>query len=146
MADQKRLRSLQPFSLVAPAMKLLLISVARYRTVRIISPTNGEIMPTKQRPTNEQVAAEIAKLKEIQPKVRETSLFGDNNRDAIDAQINVLERRISNDAIYDMYGEDSDDFAQNVLDSAVEARDYLDGHVVDDEIPSVSWATLIQED
>ena len=101
-------------------------------------------MTSNARPTDEAIDLEIQKLKEMKQKVRETSAFGDNNRDAIDAQIVVLEGRMMEDEIYERFGEEADGFAQNVLDSALDALEYLDGNAAGDEIPSSSWASLVQ--
>ena len=47
--------------------------------------------------TGKEIAAEIAKLKKMKPDVRKTSMFGDNHHDAIDAQVDVLERKLTLD-------------------------------------------------
>ena len=49
------------------------------------------------KPTSEQIAAEIALLQAVHPKVPTHSFFGDDNRAAIDAQIRVLQERMSLD-------------------------------------------------
>lgn len=88
------------------------------------------------KPSSEQVQQEIAALKEIKPKVRRYTFFGDDNHAAIDAQIVVLEEDYDEDAIY---GEWEDD--EHVLSSALEAlawkegdlsRDNQDGALVDE--------------
>ena len=91
--------------------------------------------------TNEQIDAEIAALNEMKPSVRHRSAFGDDNHEAIEAQLSVLRERMDTDEIYDTWGdEDTDEFAQNVLDEALAARHWLIG---DEEAPSVGWASLV---
>jgi hypothetical protein len=69
--------------------------------------------------SQEVINKEIEALKEIKPKVRERSLFGDNHHDAIDAQIEVLEGLVvSEDDIYDQWSE------ENILDAAREAYEW----------------------
>jgi len=97
-------------------------------------------MTTK--PTPEQVAAEIARLKAVHPRVPTHSFFGDDNRAAIEAQIRVLEERMSLDEVHDTFGEMSaeGDFSQNTLDCALTAHDWLQGISADDEAaPASGW-------
>lgn len=97
-------------------------------------------MTTK--PTPELVAAEIARLKAVHPRVPTHSFFGDDNRAAIEAQIRVLEERMSLDEVHDTFGEMSDegDFSQNTLDCALTAHDWLQGISADDEAaPASGW-------
>lgn len=91
--------------------------------------------------TKEQIAAEIAKLTEMKPSVRRGSAFGDDHHAAIDAQIDVLTDWMDEDAIYDAWGdEDADEFAQNVLDAALEAYNWM--YSTNTEAPSEAWAEL----
>lgn len=93
----------------------------------------------------EAIRIEIAALKALKPNVRSHNAFGDDHRDAIDAQISVLENRMTGDKIYDTWGdENSEEFAQNVLDAAIEARDWMTGELAEDEgKPSDAWAELV---
>ena len=93
----------------------------------------------KKVPTQAEVEAEIKKLKEMKPKVRETSYFGDNHHDAIDAQIEALEDDLDTDDCYDR--EENGDWAENVRSAAVDAIDWRDGDK--DEQPSLEWKDLI---
>jgi hypothetical protein len=87
---------------------------------------------------------EIAKLKEMKPTVLKSSAFGDNHHDAIDAQIDVLEGSLSRDDIYAHYGdEDTDEFAQNVLDSALEAFDWRFEYN-EQAAPTEGWKDLVR--
>lgn len=88
--------------------------------------------------TPKEVNEEIIKLEEMKPGVRETSAFGDNHHDAIDAQIDVLEDNLTNDEIFDR--EDCGDWAENVRMAATDARDWFDGDK--DEPPSEDWKSL----
>lgn len=91
--------------------------------------------------TNEQINAEMAALTAMKPTVRHHSAFGDDNHEAIEAQLSVLRERMDTDEIYDAWGdEDTDEFAQNVLDEALAARDWMIG---DEAAPSEGWAALV---
>ena len=89
------------------------------------------------KPTSEQIAAEIALLKAVHPRVPTHSFFGDDNRAAIDAQIRVLQERMSLDEVHDTFGEltADGDFSQNTLDCALTAHDWMQGLLADDESP-----------
>lgn len=101
------------------------------------------------KPTPDQVAAEIGLLNGLLPRVRPTSVFGDDNRAAIEAQIAVLTERMDLDDVYDRFGEEAflieDEFDQYALDSAISAHDWLHGQLAaDEETPSKSWEGLAQ--
>ncbi len=87
-------------------------------------------------PNDEQIKAEIAALKEIKPRVRKTSTFGDNHHDAIDAQIEVLENRWDDDQIEENYPDEG-----NVRDAAFDARNWLQGDG-DSESIAADWKSL----
>jgi ABC-type uncharacterized transport system substrate-binding protein len=84
------------------------------------------------KPTTTQIEEQIRLLKEIKPNVKRFSFFQDDHHAAIDAQIRVLDRNMSEDAI-DNYFEPSDDSANeaSILSSAQEARNWLDGEYED---------------
>lgn len=88
--------------------------------------------------TQEEIQIEIGKLTELKPKIRHFNFFGDNNRNAVQAQIDVLVDRMDEDDIYDMEGH----WSQNEIDSALEARRWLDEE--GDETPSDDWKDLAQ--
>ena len=50
-------------------------------------------------PTPEQIKNEIKALEEMQPKVKRFSSFGDDNHEAIDAQLDVLKNDLTDDEI-----------------------------------------------
>lgn len=91
-------------------------------------------------PTPEQVSAEVSKLREMRPFVRPVSAFGDDNRGAIDAQIDVLENDLSEDAIWRRYCPDDDDGSNQSLDSALDALAWRNG--VNAAPPSKDWEPL----
>lgn len=98
-----------------------------------------------KKPTPEQIATEVARLKAVQPRVPEYSLFGDDNRAAIDAQIKVLEDGMSLDGIYEAFGEDNveREFSQNTLDCAITTHDWMDGALAEDEgSPAFGWEAI----
>jgi len=74
--------------------------------------------------TQEQIKKEIEALKTVRPRVRPTSIFGDNNLAAVDAQIVVLEYNWENNDIYDEY--DHTDSSEYILDAALQARQWID--------------------
>lgn len=100
-------------------------------------------------PTAKEIAAEIAKLREMKPTVLRASMFGDNHHDAIDAQVEVLEQRMSEDEVFDKYpfgdeGEGEDDVAENVHNAARDAALWLAGES-DDGNPSKNWESLVRK-
>jgi hypothetical protein len=101
-----------------------------------------------KKPTDKQIAAEIAALKKIKPKVRARSAFGDDHHAAIDAQIDVLVKRMTNDQVYDRYeptGDsdiDRDDGrSESIHSSALDALNWRTGDS-NDGAPSKSWKEL----
>ena len=94
------------------------------------------------RKTNEEAEAEATLLAEMKPKVRKTTLFGDNNHDAIDAQIEVLRGEVDEDEFEDRV--ESGDWSENTRDCAQQAADWMDG-TVDDAKPSDDWKELVQQ-
>ncbi len=94
-----------------------------------------------KRKTEDQINAEISALVALKPKVRECNAFGDDNHEAIDAQLAVLRERMSSDDVYDAYGdEDADDFVQHTFDAALNACDWMMGMLASDEdSPAASW-------
>ncbi|WP_423458007.1 hypothetical protein [Ottowia sp. VDI28] len=97
------------------------------------------------RPTFNQVADELARLKAVLPRVPKFSGFGDNNHAAIEAQIKVLEDHMSRDDVHDCFGEDAVlfDFSQNTLDCALTALDWMTGDQAADEgLISAGWEAI----
>lgn len=93
-----------------------------------------------------EVQEEIGKLQGMREDVREFSLFGDNNRDAIDAQIEVLEKSMSEADIYDRSEDESGDWNQHIFESALFAHHWRTGDSeVEDGSPSDTWQSLVGE-
>lgn len=88
--------------------------------------------------TGEEVKEEIEKLKEMKDKVRQFSIFRDNNRAAIEAQITVLYGRFDVDKVEQLY--ESGSFLE---DNALEAVYWMNGD--EEEAPSSSWQGLVEE-
>jgi len=76
-----------------------------------------------KRPTDKQIVAQIAALRKVKPGVREHNAFGDNHYHAIEAQLDVLEGKITLEEV-----EEAFDWAkENVRDAAVQAACWLNG-------------------
>jgi hypothetical protein len=92
--------------------------------------------------TKEQIEAAIKALEEIKPKVRHFTAFGDDNWKSIEAQIVVLERKYSEDQIYNRY-----DY-MNVLNDALAAHQWMNDLPIDDldeEVETLAdmWKDLV---
>lgn len=96
-------------------------------------------MEVKQRTakTGAQIAAEIAALKALKPKLPKYSHFGDDNHDAVDAQIVVLTERLTKDQVKARFPHNGMD----KLFMALIACDWMHGDLVgaDDTPPSQDW-------
>ena len=75
--------------------------------------------------TQEEIKTAIKELKNVRPKVRPRSAFGDDNLAALDAQVEVLEQSLDNDDIYARF--DCASSTEEILMSALEARQWIDG-------------------
>jgi hypothetical protein len=87
--------------------------------------------------SKEEVQKEIETLREMKPKVRQFSAFGDDHHAAIDAQIEVLQEGLDDCDVYERFEED----ASNILDEAIHALEWMSGEK--DEAPSVDWKDLV---
>lgn len=102
----------------------------------------------KKIPTQEEIDAEIKWLTDNKPRLRKLTAFGDNNHDAIDAQIEVLKNKLTDDQIDarsqfeddDTYGDDSL-WTTNVRDCANATAQWLTGD--EPEKPSSGWSSLL---
>ncbi len=92
------------------------------------------------RPTLTEQQAEVEALKKMKPKVRHRTASGDDNRAAIEAQIEVIEKRMTDDQIYDKL--DEEEWNETLVDSANDARNWLTGD--EPEPPSKGWAELVE--
>ena len=92
------------------------------------------------KPTKETIEETIKQLKEMRPKIRHYSVFGDDNRAAVAAQINVLENDLDTDQIADEY--DCADESEYIYESAIQAREWLDGEVEENLVDD--WNILVK--
>lgn len=96
--------------------------------------------------TAKQIQAEIKALKEIRPMIPSRTFFGDNNWDAIDAQIDVLENNIHEDTIWNRCDEEEPDLGEwkeHERDCALDARRWMDGEEPEAR-PSKNWQELLE--
>ena len=91
-------------------------------------------------PTEKQIESEIKKLAKIQQTVLPYSAFGDDHRAAIAAQIVVLEERLTEDDVWDRYGDD----AENIRENAEDAARWLEGET-EEKTLSETWESLVQK-
>lgn len=112
----------------------------------------------KGKPTDADIAQEIARLKEMAPHIRPSSMFGDDNLMLLNDQIWVLENRADEDEVYgrfDLINEDEepDDDDRAIVneseqrsfervDNAMDARRWMTGD--SKERPSTNWESLLQ--
>ena len=90
--------------------------------------------------TKDEIKSEIAKLREIKPKVIRKSRFGDDNWKALEAQIRVLEEGLNEEQIWSVWPDDKEDgYAR---DSALEAMEWMNG---ESEIDSLleDWKLIL---
>ncbi len=73
--------------------------------------------------TKEQITKEIEALKTVRPKVRPTSMFGDDNLGSVDAQIQVLDEYLDEDEIAELF--DHADSSKYILEAAQAARQWM---------------------
>jgi hypothetical protein len=100
--------------------------------------------------SKDEINLEVQTLENMKPNVRQFSkfsMYGDDHHAAIDAQIYVLSNHVSEDDMYETYGEsnedlDDSDFEQHVLDAAIEAYDWK--MCRSDALPSESWKDLVK--
>lgn len=87
------------------------------------------------------VAAEVILLQLYRSTVRPFNVFGNSNRDAIQAQIDVLQSNMTGEKIEDEWGMEGEDPCEHTYDSANYARRWLDGEEQDS--PSKDWKPLL---
>lgn len=73
--------------------------------------------------TKEQIDMMIKDLQEIKPRVRHFTFFGDNNQEAIEAQIWVLQSNAIENDVWNRFSEEEE--YQRSL--ALDATDWIDG-------------------
>jgi hypothetical protein len=98
-------------------------------------------------PTTEQVREVVAKLKELKPRIRQFTYFGDDNRAAIQAQIDVLERGMDEDEVYDRWDDGERDM--HVRNSALSALQWYETGEIEDADGendlAEGWESLVAE-
>ena len=92
-----------------------------------------------------EIKIEIEKLKLIKPKVRVQSVFGDNHHEAIEAQIEVLEEKMTEETVLNHFPsieeDEEDGFKQNIIDAVMDAVYWLEN--VDSPSLSEDWKALV---
>lgn len=88
--------------------------------------------------TQEEIDAEIATLEDYKLRVA-PGTFTDN-RACIEAQIEVLQKGLDNDAIYDRWPDEERDCEKRM--NASDAMDWMNGDMA--EAPSAGWKELLQ--
>jgi hypothetical protein len=89
-------------------------------------------------PTYEEIQEEIKRLKTMKPNVLSMSVFGDDHHAAINAQIQVLEDGLDEDAAY----EENMDNEDNIREAAEAAARWSEGD--EDNAPSEDWKSLVR--
>jgi len=104
-------------------------------------------MPSRV-PTPAEIAAELAALKELRALIPPRTLFGDDNLDAISAEIDVLEHRLTDRQIAAIYGGDETAEEYDGLTPAEESADYayqwMHGAALDGAM-SEGWVSTLSE-
>jgi hypothetical protein len=88
--------------------------------------------------TQQTIDAEVTTLRLIKPRVRRHSTFGDDNHEAINAQLDVLTNNLTLAQIEAKYGDCEYD-----RDAAIEAHDWRNDRIA--EAPSTGWASITTE-
>jgi hypothetical protein len=92
--------------------------------------------------TAEEIKAEAGKLLALKPNVPRLNAFGQNNHNAIDAQIKTLTERLDEDAIDDLYDDMEMDSYDR--DSAYEAVEWMSGE--EPMPPSEGWEPTVKKE
>ncbi len=95
---------------------------------------------TKEKRTSKEIAAEVERLTEMKPNVLRRSMFGDDHHKAIDAQVRVLERGMTQDSAANYF--DPSDGGENIYSAAMDACFWRDGE--SDDLPSEAWKDLVR--
>jgi hypothetical protein len=92
--------------------------------------------------TTDEIQSEVAKLRDLLPRVRRRSAFGDDNREAIQAQIDVLTGLMDLDAVDAAWGDSTaDEYSDSLHQNAIDAFDWYSG-LSDEPAPSEGWQVL----
>lgn len=90
--------------------------------------------------TQAEIDAEIKKLEDMKPNVRHYTFFGDDNHEAIEAQVKALQEDADDDDTYDW--QNDGDFSEHAIEAARQAILWRNGD--EDEAPSDGWAPLVK--
>lgn len=91
-----------------------------------------------KKPTDKQISKEIEALKALKQTVLQYSIFGDDYHERLDAQIAVLEERLSEDQAFDRFGDSENPGATvDIVCDAAEAARWLTGE--EENPPSDGW-------
>lgn len=82
--------------------------------------------------TQEEIEQQIDRLKEIRPKVRPYTAFGDDNLAKLDAQVKVLEEDMDSDDIWDEWPQEESDM--EIRMAAEKACNWLVGESESDDL------------
>jgi hypothetical protein len=93
------------------------------------------------KPTEAQIQKEITKLTAMKPTIRPYSMFGDDNRASIQAQIDVLSKNLDEDDISERWDPETE---LDIYDSAYEAYQWLNGES-EYKTLTENWESLVVE-
>lgn len=77
---------------------------------------------------HDEVQAMIARLEAVVGKVPPVSGFNDDNKGAIEACLQVLRERLSEEKVFERFDDDRNEASNIILDEARNAAQWLDGN------------------
>src|SRR5215831_3152851 len=92
--------------------------------------------------SDKEIEAEIAKLGKLKTQVPRTTLEGQSNPGCIDKQIEVLQRKMTQDDIFECGTEDN--WNQTEIQKANEAAQWLTGERLELADDANGWQSLIE--
>jgi hypothetical protein len=91
--------------------------------------------------TKQQIEEEVERLKSMKTRVIHYTITGEDNHAAMEAQIEVLQKRMTQEDVDLAFGDPFDDEESNIYANAQQAYNWM---VEDDEsLPSFKWAELV---
>lgn len=93
------------------------------------------------KPSATEIEKEIKVLQGYVDRVRPTSAFGDDNVEAIETQIRVLDELLTDDDVYDLF-EVEEEISEYAKNCGLDAVAWLEGD--NDEPPSKDWEGLLE--
>lgn len=92
--------------------------------------------------TESEISDEVQRLRDLIPKIWDKCPHASDNRDSIHAEIQVLEKRMTEGDVEAVFGNwESPDFSAYIFDSAVGAFDWMIGN--SDDRSSDEWSLLL---